>query len=70
MVIYTNGDEEAVAAMETSLKNAGYEGQYLVQSMGTSELGGKLMAGEQNRGGSRHDEFVLYRKLADQALHV
>ncbi|MGG3280206.1 extracellular solute-binding protein [Paenibacillus solani] len=44
VVIYTNGDEEAVAAMETSLKNAGYEGKYLVQSLGTSELGGKLMA--------------------------
>lgn len=44
VVIYTNGDEEAVAAMETSLKNAGYEGRYLVQSLGTSELGGKLMA--------------------------
>ncbi|WP_234032866.1 extracellular solute-binding protein [Paenibacillus faecalis] len=44
VVIYTNGDEEAVAAMETSLNQAGYDGQYLVQSLGTSELGGKLMA--------------------------
>ncbi|ANY73427.1 ABC transporter substrate-binding protein [Paenibacillus ihbetae] len=44
VVIYTNGDEEAVAAMEASLKNAGYDGQYIMQSMGTSELGGKLMA--------------------------
>jgi len=44
VVIYTNGDEEAVAAMEASLNNAGYDGQYIMQSMGTSELGGKLMA--------------------------
>lgn len=44
VVIYTNGDEEAVAAMETSLKNAGYDGKYVLQSLGTSELGGKLMA--------------------------
>ncbi|WP_141993978.1 extracellular solute-binding protein [Bacillus sp. B4EP4a] len=44
VVIYTNGDEEATAAMETSLKDAGYEGKYVLQSLGTSELGGKLLA--------------------------
>ncbi|WP_339317154.1 extracellular solute-binding protein [Paenibacillus sp. FSL R10-2734] len=44
VVILTNADEEAVASMETALKGAGYEGQYLFQSLGTSELGGKLMA--------------------------
>ncbi|MBA9028026.1 extracellular solute-binding protein [Peribacillus huizhouensis] len=44
VVIQTNGDEEAVAAMESALKNAGYEGKYILQSLGTSELGGKLMA--------------------------
>ncbi|AKO94919.1 ABC transporter substrate-binding protein [Priestia filamentosa] len=48
VVIYSNGDEEAIAAMEKSLKDAGYEGKYIIQSLGTSELGGKLMAeGEQ-----------------------
>ena len=44
VVIYTNGDEEATAAMETSLKDAGYEGKYVLQSLGSSELGGKLLA--------------------------
>ncbi|MBB2481528.1 extracellular solute-binding protein [Bacillus sp. APMAM] len=44
VVILTNGDDEAVAAMENALKGAGYEGKYVVQSLGTSELGGKLMA--------------------------
>jgi iron(III) transport system substrate-binding protein len=44
VVILTNGDEEAVASMETALKGAGYEGKYVFQSLGTSELGGKLMA--------------------------
>ncbi|KMY52094.1 extracellular solute-binding protein [Peribacillus loiseleuriae] len=44
VVIYTNGDEEATMAMESALKNAGYEGKYVLQSLGTSELGGKLMA--------------------------
>lgn len=43
VVIYTNGDEEAVAAMENSLISAGYKDKYVLQSLGTSELGGKLM---------------------------
>ncbi|MDW0114310.1 ABC transporter substrate-binding protein [Sporosarcina saromensis] len=44
VVIQTNSDEEAKAAMEQALKDAGYEGQYILQSLGTSELGGKLLA--------------------------
>ena len=44
VVIQTNADEEAVAAMENALNKAGYEGKYVVQSLGTSELGGKLLA--------------------------
>jgi iron(III) transport system substrate-binding protein len=44
VVIYTNADKEAVEAMEKSLTTAGYEGKYVLQTMGTSELGGKLMA--------------------------
>ncbi|MFD0959283.1 extracellular solute-binding protein [Paenibacillus chungangensis] len=43
VVISTNADEEAVAAMEAALKEAGYEGKYVIQSLGTSELGGKLL---------------------------
>jgi iron(III) transport system substrate-binding protein len=43
VVISTNGDDEAVEAMETALKGAGYEGKYVLQSLGTSELGGKLL---------------------------
>lgn len=44
VVIYSNADEEAVAAMQNALNAGGYEGQYLFQTMGTSDLGGKLMA--------------------------
>ncbi|MDN3016235.1 extracellular solute-binding protein [Paenibacillus sp. BSR1-1] len=44
VVIYTNGDDAAVQAMEKALKNAGYDGKYVFQTFGTSELGGKLMA--------------------------
>lgn len=44
VVIYTNGDDEAIEAMKTALDSNGYVGKYLVQSFGTSELGGKLLA--------------------------
>ena len=43
IVIYSNADEEAIAAMEDALKGAGYSGKYIIQSFGTGELGGKLM---------------------------
>lgn len=44
VVIYTNGDEEAIASMQNALNSAGYEENYILQSYGTSELGGKLIA--------------------------
>lgn len=44
IIIYTNGDEAASEAMKRALDGAGYEGQYVLQSVGTSELGGKLLA--------------------------
>lgn len=44
VVIYTNSDEAASEAMKAALDAAGYEDKYMLQSSGTSELGGKLMA--------------------------
>lgn len=44
LVIYTNADEEAVNAMEESLTENGLEGQYVIQTFGTAELGGRLLA--------------------------
>lgn len=44
VLIYTNADDEAVAIIEKVLDAEGLEGGYMIQSMGTSELGGKLMA--------------------------
>ena len=44
IVIYSNADEEAITAMENALDANGYEGKYIVQTYGTSELGGKLLA--------------------------
>ena len=44
VVIYTNADDEAIEAMKNALDGNGYEGKYILQSFGTSELGGKLLA--------------------------
>lgn len=44
VIIYSNADEEAVTAMENALDSNGYEGQYVFQTFGTSELGGRLLA--------------------------
>lgn len=44
VVIYSNADDEAVEAMKKALDENGYSGQYILQTFGTSELGGKLMA--------------------------
>ena len=48
VVIYSNADDEAVAAMKKTLDDNGYEGQYVFQTFGTSELGGKLIAEGKN----------------------
>ncbi|TQR38470.1 extracellular solute-binding protein [Lysinibacillus sphaericus] len=44
VIIYSNADDEAIQVMEATLDKKGYEGKYLIQSFGTSELGGKIMA--------------------------
>ena len=44
VVIYTNADDEAVKAIKNTLNSEGFQGKYVVQALGTSELGGKLMA--------------------------
>ena len=44
VIIYSNADEEAITAMTNALNAGGYKGQYVFQTFGTSELGGKLLA--------------------------
>lgn len=44
VVIYANSDDEAVEVMKKTLDDNGFEGQYMFQTFGTSELGGKLIA--------------------------
>lgn len=48
VIIYSNADEEAVNAMKKTLDENGYEGEYVFQTFGTSELGGKLIAEGKN----------------------
>ena len=44
VIIYSNADDEAIASMKKALDENGYKGKYLIQTFGTSELGGKLLA--------------------------
>ena len=44
VVIFTNADEEPANIIQETLNSNGFEGEYVLQSFGTSELGGKLMA--------------------------
>lgn len=44
IIIYSNADDEAITAIKETLDENGYKGKYILQSFGTSELGGKLLA--------------------------
>ena len=44
VVIYSNADDEAIEVMKKTLDENGYSGKYMIQTFGTSELGGKLLA--------------------------
>lgn len=44
VIIYTNSDEECIKTMEDSLNNSGFKDKFIITGMGTSELGGKLLA--------------------------
>lgn len=48
VVIYSNADDEAMEAMKSTLDGNGYKDKYILQSFGTSELGGKLLAEGKN----------------------
>ncbi|MFL0583519.1 extracellular solute-binding protein [Solibacillus silvestris] len=44
IIIYSNADDEAIEVMQNTLNDKGFKGEYIIQSVGTSELGGKLIA--------------------------
>ena len=48
VVLYSNADDEAITAMKNALDSNGYKDQYIIQTFGTSELGGKLLAEGKN----------------------
>ena len=48
VVIYSNADDEAVKAIKQTLDDNGYQGEYILQTFGTSELGGKILAEGKN----------------------
>lgn len=48
VILYTNADDEAVTAMKNALDNNGYKDKYILQTFGTSELGGKIVAEGKN----------------------
>lgn len=43
VIIYSNADDEAIEAIKKALNNNGFKGQYILQSLGTSELGGRMV---------------------------
>lgn len=70
VVIYTNGDDEAVSAMENALNAKGYEGKYIFQRYGTSELGGKLLAEGDNIEADIVTLSTYYVETAQENLNV
>lgn len=70
VVIYTNADDEAVEAMRTALDAGGFEGEYILQSFGTSELGGKLMAEGTNIEADMVTMSSFYLDSAQESNHM
>ncbi len=48
VVIYSNADEEPIEAIKKALDESDMKDKYIIQSFGTSELGGKLLAEGKN----------------------
>ncbi len=70
VVIYSNADDEAVEAMRTALDANGFEGKYLFQTFGTSELGGKLLAEKANIEADLVTMSTFYLESAQDQSHM
>ena len=66
VVIYSNADDEAITAMSNALDSNGYEGQYVFETFGTSELGGKLLAEGKNLEADMVTMSTFYLKSAQE----
>ena len=70
VVIYSNADDEAITAMKHALDSNGYEGKYIVQGFGTSELGGKLLAEGKNLEADLVTMSTFYLQSAQDTNHM
>lgn len=70
IVIYSNADDEAITAMKNALDANGYEGRYIVQGFGTSELGGKLLAEGKNIEADLVTMSTFYLQSAQDTNHM
>lgn len=70
VVIYSNADDEAITAMKNALDANGYEGKYIVQGFGTSELGGKLLAEGKNLEADLVTMSTFYLQSAQDANNM
>lgn len=66
VVIYSNADDEAITAMSDALDDNGYEGKYVFETFGTSELGGKLLAEGTNLEADMVTMSTFYLKSAQE----
>lgn len=66
VVITTNADEEAIAAMKKALNHHGYKGEYIIQPQSTAELGGKMMAEGKNIEADIVTQATYYLESAQQ----
>ncbi|MCH3950650.1 MAG: extracellular solute-binding protein [Acidaminococcus sp.] len=70
VVIYTNADPEAQDAFKHALDNHGFEGKYIMQTFGTSELGGKLIAEGKNLEADMITMSTFYIDSVQQQHHM
>ena len=70
VVIYSNADDEAVDAMKAALDNNGYKDQYIFQTFGTSELGGKILAEGKNIEADMITMSTFYVESAQDQNHM
>ena len=70
VVFYSNADDEAIDCMKKTLDENGYEGKYVIQSFGTSELGGKLLAEGQNTEADMVTMSSFYLESSENSHHM
>lgn len=70
VIIYSNADDEAIEAMENALNKNGFEGKYILQGFGTSELGGKLLAEGTNIEADMVTMSTFYLDSAQEQNHM